>query len=464
MTATEQQLTGAPVDDRSRVAKRDKHLHQIDLFRLITFGGVILDHVLLNVVALANVAAGGMGLLLRYTRYGFFGLTGFVLAYQYRSRELHAPTFWRRRFKLVGLPFVTWSLFYWLYGRFRRGELDDVFASAGSLAGSAKSVTYDLVTGNAWGHLYFLSVSMQIYAVFPLLLWVLRRTWGFHRYLLAASFAFQATVMLAMVRPVPAFFADGLPSALWRNLDITLIPYQFFVVAGAMAALHFDAFTRLMVRWRALLIVAGAAVIAVTLMYYVQVLGRGEPMDRATNVFMLHNVFAFISIIVIVYCLGTVWQERRTPGSGADRFLKTASDRSFGIYLAHALALDALLPQAATWNIPTVPRVLITYAATVALTVFIVEVLRRSPISLITTGRERIDWRSQNSGRSMLVGAAGIALGFVLKYGFDLWVGGVVVWTGVLLIGSAAVVARRQRRDVPSVPDEVNGELVRSGS
>jgi peptidoglycan/LPS O-acetylase OafA/YrhL len=457
-------MAAGPAADQSGVARRDKHLHQIDLFRLVTFGGVILDHVILNLVAITNVAGHGMGLLLRYTRYGFFGLTGFVLAYQYRSRDLHAPTFWRRRFKLVGLPFVTWSLFYWLYGRFKRGELDDAFASAGALVGSAKSVTYDLVTGNAWGHLYFLSVSMQIYAVFPLMLWLLRRTWGYHRYLLAVSFAFQATVMLAMVRPVPEFFADGLANTFWRNMSITLIPYQFFVLAGAMAALHLDAFTRLMVRWRVLLIAVGSAVIAGTLVYYTQVLEQGEPMDRATNVFMFHNVFAFISIIVILYCLGTWWQERRTPGSGADRFLKTASDRSFGIYLAHALALNALSPAAKTPDIPTLPRVLLTYAVTVALTVFIVEALRRSPISLITTGRERIDWRTQNPKKSMIAGAAGIALGVVVHYGFGFWVGDVMTATGLLLIVSAVVVARLQMRDVPSAPEEETPDLVRSGA
>ena len=55
---------GSPVEEQAAAvqpkAKRDKHLHQIDLFRLVTFGGVILDHVILGVTSPLNVAANGI--------------------------------------------------------------------------------------------------------------------------------------------------------------------------------------------------------------------------------------------------------------------------------------------------------------------------------------------------------------------------------------------------------------------
>lgn len=428
---------------------RDRHLYQIDLVRLVTFGGVILDHVMIATTAATSVAAGSVEVFLRYTRYGFFALTGFVLTYQYRNRSLDPVPFWRRRFKLIGLPFVTWSLFYWVYGRYRidgMTTLKAIFDSQASMTTAAKSIAYDLITGNAMYHLYFLSVSMQIYLLFPAILAILKRTWGFHRYQLLAAFAFQVTLMYFMVRPVPSLFADGPANVLWTHLVITIIPYQFFILAGCVAAMHYEAFQAFVIRWRWPLLGACAATILGTLLYFLYITDHGTTVARATNVFLPHNVYAFIAIIVLLYCLGTIWQQRRTPGSIPDAVLRTASDRSFGIYLAHPLALSALLPTIAPASWHGAPRVVVAYLATVAGTVFVVEVLRRSPLSLITTGRNRIDWRSQNAVRSLVVAAVAIGAGIVLTTVFDVWGGYFIAATGALLAVSALIVAWHQWR------------------
>ncbi|MGC4935070.1 acyltransferase [Gordonia sp. DT30] len=440
--------------------KRDKHLYQIDLVRLVTFGSVILDHVMLSVTAPTSVAAGAVEVFLRYTRYGFFTLTGFVLTYQYRNRELKAVPFWKRRYKLIGLPFVVWSLFYWFFVRYHFGGVGavaDGWNSFDAAKRSVKSIVYDLITGNASYHLYFLSVSMQIYLLFPLVLWILKRTWGSHRYLLAVSFIFQMVMMYAMVRAPISFFTWGVQGEIWSHLVVTVIPYQFFILAGCVAAMHYEAFQAFMKRFRWYLIGLSAAVIVATWLYYLYVVDRGEDLFRATNVFMLHNMWSFIAIIVILYGIGTIWQERRHPGSIPDRFMKTASDRSFGIYLAHALALYALLPRIDAESIPALPRVILAYLATVVVTVFIVETLRRSPISLITTGRNRIDWRSQNAGTSALAGVAGIVIGLVVRLGFGWWVGNLIAATGAFLVFSMALVYWRQlhHRDAEFVEETV---------
>ena len=427
----------------------DRHLYQVDLVRLVTFGGVILDHVMIVTTAATSVAAGAVEMFLRYTRYGFFALTGFVLTYQYRNRTLQPWPFWRRRFKLIGLPFITWTLFYWVYGRYRidgMTTLRGIVADRESVLTAAKSIGYDLLTGNAMYHLYFLSVSMQIYLLFPAILAILKRTWGFHRYQLIVSFAFQVTLMYYMVRQPPWIFADGPAHVLWTHLVITIIPYQFFILAGCMAAMHYEAFQAFMIRWRWPLLGACAATLVASLVYFLYITANGTSVARATNVFLPHNIYAFIAIVAMLYCLGTIWQQRRTPGSIPDAILRTASDRSFGIYLAHPLALSALLPTIAPASWPGFPRVLLAYTATVAATVFIVEVLRRSPISLITTGRERIDWRTQNPVRSLVVACVAIVSGVLLHLVFDVWAGYLFMATGALLAVSALIVGWHQRR------------------
>ena len=437
------------------VRTRDNHLHQIDLVRLVTFAGVILDHVMMGPAAPQNSSAvGGVEVFLRYTRYGFFALTGFVLTYQYRHRELQVAPFLRRRFKLIGLPFVVWSIFYWLYGHYLGGGLTNIantVRSAHDAALAGKSLVYDLITGTAWYHLYFLSVSMQIYLVFPVALWVLRRTWGRHRYLLAASFAVHAVLLLMMVRPQHGIFTHGVVGLVWRHLEVTIFPYQFFILSGAIAAMHFEAFQAVARRWRVQVFAVGLVVVAATLGYFLWLVHHGEPMFRATNVFMLHNTFAYAAIIAMLYCVGTLWQERRTPGSVAARFMRTAADRSFGIYLAHAIALD-VVQRYIVVDLHTNSAIVIVvdYLATVAVTILLVEALRRSPLSLVTTGRSMIDPAAQTLSRSAPAGLVAVVVGLSLRYTVAPIAGTAILGAGALLLVSAAWVVWRRRAQTPA--------------
>ncbi|MFT4085757.1 MAG: acyltransferase [Gordonia sp. (in: high G+C Gram-positive bacteria)] len=475
---TSLEQTGTEPTGTPKKAKKDRHLYQIDFVRLVTFAGVVLDHVILAMATSADIIAQGIGMMLRYTRYCFFALTGFVLTFQYRNRDLHAPTFWRRRYKLIGLPFVTWSLFYWVYNRYKGGGIDDLKAivdSTASIRTALKSIAYDLITGHAAYHLYFLSVSMQIYLVFPAVLWVLKRTWGYHRYLLAASLVFHVWLLYHMVRPPLDFFTHGLQSVVWRYLAVTILPYQFFVLAGCLAAFHFEAFSAFMKRWRWPLLGVSVVSIIVTWVYYgfkvqwnnpvinwvasvIDTIFNTDPMHpgsppedvfRATNVFMVHNAFMFVGIIVILYIGGTVWQARRNPGSLADTLMSKAADRSFAIYLAHVLALSSIMPtiHAEAESIPLGWRILITYLLTCFTTLFLVEILRLSPISLITTGRNRLDWRKQNPAKQAGVAALVIVGGLLLRYLDQPHLGKLLIAASALLLVSAAVVAYKQFKD-----------------
>ena len=95
---------------------------------------------------------------------------------------------------------------------------------------------------------------------------------------------------------------------------------------------------------------------------------------------------------------------------------------------------------------PFWPKVLATYLVTCLLTVFVVETLRRSPISLVTTGRNMISWKEQNEVTMAACALGAVVLGIVLRYGFDMLVGQLITGTGLLLAISAAVVTYQRRR------------------
>ena len=96
----------------TKVAKG--HLHYIDLVRVLTVALVIAVHLLGQETVAPTVTAGALLAVGHVSREVFFLLTAFVLAYTYRSKPVRPLSFWRKRFLYVGLPYLAWSLIYFL--------------------------------------------------------------------------------------------------------------------------------------------------------------------------------------------------------------------------------------------------------------------------------------------------------------------------------------------------------------
>ena len=74
----------------------------------------------------------------------------------------------------------------WLLSSTRRGDVPDL----------VRTYAEGIVTGVAWYHLYFLLVTMQVYLLLPVVVWLVRRTRGHHVTVLvvAASFTINPAV------------------------------------------------------------------------------------------------------------------------------------------------------------------------------------------------------------------------------------------------------------------------------
>ena len=124
------------------------HLDSVDVVRVLTIALVIGVHTVSQQPGGTGLTNGALLTVMHVSREVFFLLTAFVLCYSYRDR---APerwrVFWRRRYLLVGVPYLVWSAVYLL--ALGRGWELPVFARA-------------VLTGTAQYHLYFLLVSMQL--------------------------------------------------------------------------------------------------------------------------------------------------------------------------------------------------------------------------------------------------------------------------------------------------------------
>jgi poly(3-hydroxybutyrate) depolymerase/surface polysaccharide O-acyltransferase-like enzyme len=400
-------------DEKGPAVSPRPHIAAFDLIRLIIMVFVVSVHTLAFGGGQVTMSIGAVTAIFHTSRELFLLLTALVLTYNYGRRDqLRAARFWRRRFWLVVPAYVTWSAIYYAADGRARGAFPAAFL-------------HDLLDAGARYHLYFLLVSMQIYLLFPVIRWALKRTERYHAWLLGIALGYQAWLTTGLHYKVGrhgngplAQFLNGAGQGYWVDA------YVFYVVAGALAGWHFErlcAFTR---RWlrsgRHVALVAAAGAAAGTGVYLTEIEVFGATPDSASAVFQPVVIFESVAFGWALLGAGLLWSDRGAPGR---KFCAAGSASSFGIYLAHPLVLQALLLAASAGylgadggmlgalrrlhhsSILVLVLLLVAVPLIYAVSWVIASTARRTPASLLLTGRE---WKP--GGRTRVGQAADLVL------------------------------------------------------
>ena len=243
---------------------------------------------------------------------------------------------------------------------------------------------------------------MEIYALFPLLLWLLRATRRHHGLLLAATLAVQ-TAFTATLH----YARDAAPHAPWllgawmRHPDPVVFSYLLYLVAGGIAALHLEELTVWVRAHRGLvnLLVAGGLAAGLA-SYVLDHVAAGMDAAAAGEVFQPMIAVTTAASLLGLFALGVRWADRG-PQRRFRRAIRTGSDATFGVYLAHPLLLQGLLILAAplasrtvTGEVPAalvLPLdILVVVPVLLAASTAVVAWTRRTPASPIVAGRARL--------------------------------------------------------------------------
>jgi poly(3-hydroxybutyrate) depolymerase/peptidoglycan/LPS O-acetylase OafA/YrhL len=379
-----------------RLAQPRPHVIAFDLIRLVIMVFVVSVHTLAFAGGRVTMSIGAVTTIFHTSRELFLLLTALVLTYNYGHRDqLKIGRFWRRRFWLVLPAYVTWSAIYYAANGRARGAFPMAFL-------------HDLENAGARYHLYFLLVSMQIYLLFPVIRWVLKKTEGYHAWLFGVAVAYQAWLTVGLHYKVGrsgngpiAQFLNGAGQGYWIDT------YVLYVVAGALAGWHFEqlcAFTRRHLRsgWRVAL-VAAIGVAAGIGVYLIEIEVLGATPNSASAVFQPVVIFEALAFGWALLGAGLLWSDRGAPGR---TFCAAGSASSFGIYLAHPLVLQVLLLVAGSSvlgangglvgdlhrlkhsSIEVLVLLFIAVPLIYAISWVIASAVRRTPVSLLLTGRE----------------------------------------------------------------------------
>lgn len=362
---------------------------QIDVMRLLICASVVATHVVSNANPLESVASNAVVDVLHYTRQAFFFISAMVLVYVHGEETDRAGGL-RRRIGVLGVPYLVWSTVYAVIGLITAYSWHD-------LVHFPWHWFVGTVQGTNGYHMYFLLVSVEFAMVFPLFVRLLKATRRHHLALLVGSCLLEIGLMAC-------FHYLYLPAGWWHAVagESSLLAYQFWFVAGGVAAMHVAQFHAWLRGHRLLVGFGLLTAIAATWGVYFAAVADGTPPEYAGRSNQPITVPLAIVAIAALY-LVSVWLvghgragHATAPAAvrpGVRTIVEVGTYLSFGIYLCHPailvglLRLQQLLP-------PGVARhaVVVTVVIAVldfALAVLVASVLSRTRWAKALIGRPR---------------------------------------------------------------------------
>lgn len=379
------------ISDASHAGGR---VRQLDALRVLGCFSVIAVHAVGAPFPAESVGLGATTLLLHYSREMFLFVSALVLAHTHlprlnaNGRLANSAGVRRRRFRAIGLPYLTWTAIYLVLAQLHASP---VSALPTQLSGLPKAWLTAVVTGTGWYHLYFLLVTLQYALVFPWMLRLLHLTRGRHGMLVTASLALQLLTLWCYHR-------WSVPGGLWGILggDSSLLAYQFWLVSGSVAAMHLPDWHRWVMR-RVPHIVAAAALSAAMLVWsYLAQLHSRDPIS-ASNPLQPIMLLWSVAVLAVLYPAAVALSTARSVR--VRRIIDRGAQWSFGIYLLHPLVLDGVLIALRRCRLLTASAggSMLMLAATTALSVSVCALLQHLGRGRILVGLPRPSARSSES-------------------------------------------------------------------
>ncbi|WP_231707232.1 acyltransferase [Tsukamurella sputi] len=371
---------------------KPKREQTADLTRVLLFLGVVVAHCVTTINYTPDVIrqTGAVSAALHLTRYGFVAVTLFVLVLSMRGRTMTAREFWRKRFGLIVVPYLVWTLVYSVTDHLLTDG--DPFPSVGRWLGDLARTT---LTGDAKYQLYFLLISMQIYLFFPALQ-ALSRTVAGHPWavLLTAGaiqlgfFAFYQYFPQPPGQPWETIF-----NHMWKLLPM----YVLFVAMGMLAAQHHTAVSAWLRSHALRLVAVCLAAGAFSLVMYLRATEPGVVPDAATAAWNPLYLPWYVAATILLWLAAMMWDDLRASGRPVgERAVSYATVRAFGVFAVHPLMLDILgklgfFDLLGTWfPASAVLRTATLAVVVLAMSLLFVDLILRTPISRWVVARDRI--------------------------------------------------------------------------
>lgn len=322
---------------RSGKSIKKQYIFDLDLIRAFTAFTVVAIHALSNasfvISGAASYAAYNLFIhMLHYNREVFVFMTALLLSYLYLDRQqFNLKQFYVRRVLVIFLPYALWSSIYVV--------IHNHFTSIGAYSWL---LIWNILTGNASPQLYYIIMTLQLYALLPVFLWFIRKVRNYPWQTLAISLVVQLVMLYLDFH----FLERGnLRANYWFNVileyqDRVLPAYIFFVILGGLAGAYVDQLKTFLDRHgRQVLTLALVGAGAFAAFYYYEIDHLHYSVGHAVTVLQPSVVLYSIAAIIFFGWLANIWA-RHLKFYG---LLKILAETSFGIYFVQFIVLQVLM-------------------------------------------------------------------------------------------------------------------------
>lgn len=351
------------VDITCKIVIMKQRLREMDFIRAAAALSIIAIHVTASYVYVSR-GAYYINQLVRFAVPIFILISGLLLFAsnrEYKGVRGYFEFLWKR-LKKIFVPYIIWSFIYILYSL--RNDLGSIWLDKGAfLFDTGRKLLY----GSAHAHLYFVIIMIQLYLLFPLLSYLMKR-WP--RLVLALSFLitlyYQTGVYLYLMKLIkfPYFL---LPNYMFFPTWI------FYFVFGMYFTTRME-FWKSKLQGKLLPVGAVWAVSLVVLLLDSRFTGTFSSSMKPS--IMLYCITTFILMYSIFLLL-------RDKSHILLKGLDWLSEQSYFIYLAHLLVLIAITFISGRLGISGLlqgfPGMLAVYAATLAGSVLFAYIIALTP-------------------------------------------------------------------------------------
>ncbi|MDT6952992.1 acyltransferase [Companilactobacillus alimentarius] len=339
--------------------KKKKYLYEVDLMRVLFIGGVLLNH---TTTTFKNNVGSGSGsqlfieathLMLHFTRMGFMFMTGLVLVLNYYNRDNHWLGFWKKRYISVGIPYIGWNAILMWFATITAGV-------AINWPSYYKNLIDAIIHGNKY-YMYYILVTFQLYLIFPLLVYMFKKLPNHHIAILVTSAIVQLLLVIGIKYWLPGVDRDSW-WYLFRAYGLNVLVYQFYFIAGAFVAIHYDQVDKFIeknhrvIGWSTLALSIGTVLLFFGNQYILKLSMSATESIHQPLIF-IYDTF----MIAFVFWIGRQYAHARNHGlpNWMDRIVRNMAKVSFGIYLVQTIPITLLYGILSTMHLPSIVMLLL---------------------------------------------------------------------------------------------------------
>ena len=333
------------VEVLSEKPAKKPRIHEVEMVRAIAFIATIFRHSLAAFIYDGKMdlfAAVTTCTLLSIARFGtptFLFVTGFVLLYNYE--HIQYGTFLKKRFTKVIIPYVFWSVIYFLFIKLASAK------SGASFLEDMKTLGSQIIHGSASYHLWFIIMILQFYILFPLFRAIILKFRGGKKWvgLLVGTVIYQVVAMWIYSKYLPGLTDAAADGSLIKELllyrDRSFLLWILYFMLGGIFAVNYTEIRGLLTKYSKLLgIGAFLSLCYIVFISMNQAVVEGEFVTvnyMLTSPVYLRMVTYSVLTILTIFVVCTSIIKKNGP---AYPILRWIGKLSFGGYLVHAIYIN----------------------------------------------------------------------------------------------------------------------------